>query len=104
MVKVKRTSNADKLEDVVRTLCEEFNFRLYISGWARRTFDIFTHEKKLTMAEHVARIESISATNGEIYCYDHRATKFSEKLASILEKDMGVEEAIIIHDKRPNEP
>ena len=101
MVKVKEFSDPEKLESILTQMCEKHGFKLYISGWTRKTYDVFREEKKLNKADHMARIETLAVNNGEIRFFDDRANTFVQELAEAMEDAFSLEEAVIIREKRP---
>ncbi len=104
LVKLKDTSVSSEfetLEKIINDLCPKFNFRLYVEGWTRKTFDIYLEQKKLNKSIHLARIESLATSNGEIHVFDDRAMDFANELGQELEKAFELKEATVIKEKRP---
>lgn len=101
MVKVKNISDSDKLESLINTTCIKHGFKLYIEGWTRKTFDVFKEERRINKLDHLARIESLAVTNGEIRIFDDQAGEFVQELGEAIEEAFDLEEAIVIREKRP---
>lgn len=101
MVKMQESSDSDKLESVLKELCDAFGYRLYVEGWTRKTYDVFTKETRSVKAEHLARLESLATTSGEIRCFDDRALDFAKKVGDRLEGLFGIDDAVIIRSRRP---
>ncbi len=101
MVKMKESSEFERLENLIGNLCLKHDFKLYIEGWTRKTFDVYLEKKKLHKAVHMARIESLATHNGEIHVYDDRSIDFANELGRELEKNFELKEATIIREKRP---
>ncbi len=101
MIKVKESSEFDRLESVLNDLCRKHDLKLYIAGWTRKTYDIFLEKKRLDKAEHLVRIESLAVCNGEIRFFGDRAIDFVNDLGQELERIFEIEEAVLIKEKRP---
>lgn len=101
MVKVRGEDEFEKLDRLVREACARHHFQYYASGWSRKTYDIWIEQSHLSKREHLARIESLAAANGEIRLYDERAKDFAMDLAGLLEKEFALAEAVIIREKSP---
>ena len=101
MVKIKSTSDSEQLEEILHRLCKQYGFKLYITGWTRKTYDIFLEGARLSKSEHLVRLESLATTNGEIHFFDERALEFAKDLAAELEQAFTISEATIVHGKRP---
>jgi hypothetical protein len=98
---VSHESEYDRLDRVLNELCDKYKFRLYVDGWTRKTYDVFFGERKHADVVHLARIETLATTSGEIRFYDDRVLPFAEELGGILEADFGVREAVLIRDNPP---
>ena len=101
MVKVKGTSDFENLENIITAISRKHHFKVYINGWTRKTYDIYKEDKKLSKAEHMARIESLAVKNGEIRFFDDRAIDFVQELGEALENAFKLKEAFVIREKRP---
>ncbi|MBI2193365.1 MAG: hypothetical protein HYU36_15430 [Planctomycetes bacterium] len=101
MVKIQGSSEYDKLDGIVQEACSKHGFKLQVTGWARKTYDIFFEEKKTKKLEHVARVESFATTSGEIRVFDDRALPFAQDLGQALESAFKLTEAVVIREKRP---
>jgi hypothetical protein len=101
MVKVKDPSDFDRLEAVMRDTCLNHGLKLYVTGWTRKTYDVFLEGKTLSKAEHMARVESLAMKNGEIRFFDDRAIDFAHALGEALEDSFPLKEAVLIREKRP---
>lgn len=101
MVRMKESSESDKLDALIRGLCAEHGFRLDVTGWARKTYDVFLEEPGERRREHMSRVESLATSNGEVRFFDDRAATFAEGLGEGLEKAFGLAEAVLIREKAP---
>ncbi len=101
MVKLKESSEFDRLEILLTEICDREDLRLYVNGWARKTFDIFKEDRKSRKAAHLLRIESLAVTNGEIRYYDKSVIQLVNAIGEALEQSFEISEAILIHEKRP---
>ena len=96
MIKNKNKSEFDRLEALIKELCQKYHFTLMIDGWTRKTFDIFQMGERLGKTKRMARVESLAVSNGEIHYFDEEAYDFACELGHRLEKDFGIEEAVLI--------
>ena len=105
MVKTQGLSEYDRLDALVQGLVQKHGLRLDVSGWTRKTYDVFaaTNEKRMPRTDWLARIESYATTSGEVRVFDDRAQAFAEELASALEKEFGIEEATVLRVPRPEQ-
>jgi hypothetical protein len=101
MVKHKDNSEYDKLDELLRTLCDKHGYKLYVNGWTRKTYDVFIEDASQGSSNHVARIESFATTNGEIHFFDDRVTDFVTELGEQLESVFGVAEATVLRCAQP---
>ena len=102
MVRVRETDPFDRLDALVREAAAKHDLKLDVSGWARKTYDVYVNTREVGGMDHLARIESFATVSGEIRFFDDRALPFGEELGGILETDFGVREAVLIRDKSPN--
>jgi len=103
VVKLKDIPEYDKLDTILHELCDKHDFKLFVSGWTRKTYDVYWEEKKLSQAVHLARIESLATSNGEIRFFDDRASEFAHELGEAMEQNFGLDEALLIREKRPSD-
>ncbi len=101
MVKQQGASDYDRLDTILRDLCRQHQFALSVTGWSRKTYDIYLEPDRLGKREHLARVESLATTGGEIRLFDDRAVAFAQALGEALEKQFGVAEAVIIREQAP---
>jgi hypothetical protein len=102
MVKVKPSSEYEQLETLITDLCARHGYKLFTTGWTRKTFDVFREDRAANRLELLARIESLATSNGEIQLYDDRATEFATELGTALEQTFAISEAVLVRAKRPN--
>lgn len=101
MVKLKENDEYDKLDGLLRGLCDKYGYKLYVNGWTRKTYDVFIEEDGIGKSNHVARVESFVTTNGEIHFFDARATEFVTELGGEIETVFGVAEAMLLRCAQP---
>lgn len=101
MVRLRGISDFEKLETMITELSKKHDLKVYVTGWTRKTYDIYKEKKKLSKAEHMARVESLAVDSGEIRFFDDRAKHFVEELAEVMENTFELEEAVVIREKRP---
>ena len=101
MVRIQGQSEYERLDAVVQEIVDEFNFRLDVSGWTRKTYSVYTADTEKETGVLLARIESFATTNGEITVFEKTAMPFAEKLGTALEEQFDVEEAVVVERPRP---
>ncbi len=103
MVRVQQPDDAEKLDLLIRDLCEKHGMRLYVEGWSRKTYDVFLPtDDRGRRKELVARIESLATTNGRVTYFDDRALPFCEELGSAMEENFRIDEAVLEKQPRPH--
>jgi hypothetical protein len=102
MVRIEGPSTSDRLDALVRRLAAEHGLHLDVTGWARRTYDLYTPTVHARPGELQARIESFVTTSGEILVFDERALGFAQAFGAALERDFGIAEATITQRPRPS--
>ena len=98
MVRVKEPDNCDKLDDIVRELCAKYGLTLYVDGWARKSYKVYREDKRSRTKDFLASLESFAVKSGIITYYDDSAMDFCLELGKALEKEFGLEEAILHRD------
>lgn len=102
MVKMQEPSDQEKLDRIMVETCGRFGFRLSVTGWSRKTYDVYWRNQTSDKEEILARVESFATTSGEIRLFDDRGLAFAEALGQQLEKAFGLAEAVLIR-QRPTE-
>ena len=102
MVKVQESSEEyARLDALRRELCEKHDLKLFVDGWTRKTYDVFLDHGRGDQKTHLARVETLATSNGEIRFFDDRATAFVQELGEALESGFDISEAILIRAKPP---
>ena len=101
MVQLKEDSDYEKLETIIQEISRKHNYKVFITGWTRKTFDIYDGEKKLNKMKHLARLESLAINNGEIRFFHDGAKDFIHELGEALEREFDIKEAVVIREKPP---
>ena len=57
MVKMKASDDFEQLDTLVRSLCEKHNFKLYVDGWTRKSYRIFSVDPASRHQDLVASLE-----------------------------------------------
>jgi len=98
MVKIRESSDYDKLDAVVREVCERLGLKLLVEGWTRKTYDVYRDDRRAHVEDHLARIESFATTSGEIRIYREDAMEFATEMAKALVEAFDIAEAVIVRD------
>ena len=101
MVRIQGQSDYEKLDAVVQKLVSDFDFRLDVTGWTRKTYSVYSADTEDESGVLLARIESFATTNGEITVFDKIAMPFAEKLGAAIEEQFDVKEAVVVERPRP---
>ena len=96
MVKIQGPSDYERLDGLVRELAAEHELRLDVTGWTRKTYDVYAPTVKGRPGDLLVRVESFATTNGEVVVFDDRGMPLAEALAHALEREFGVSEASIL--------
>lgn len=102
MVDIQEPSDPEKLEQLIQVAAARYSYHLDVSGWTRKTYDVFKSQKKGSASQKMARIESFAATSGEITIYTDEALGFAMELGGELEKSFALTESKIIRDLGTN--
>jgi hypothetical protein len=96
MVKIQGPTDYERLDAIVRRLVAEHGLQLDVTGWTRKTYDVYTPTEHLEVGDLLARVESFVTTSGEITVYDDRAMAFATALGTEIEREFGIPEATIV--------
>lgn len=101
MVRMQEPSEAERLDRLVAASSARHGLHVSVTGWARKTYDVYHREPKADRETLVARIESFATTSGEIRVFDDRALGFAQELGAGLEREFGLKEAVIVRQRAP---
>jgi uncharacterized protein with GYD domain len=95
-------SPEERLERLVRAHASQHGLRVEVTGWTRKTFDVFQNGSGPRDWHLVSRIESFATVSGEVRIFSDAALPFAEALAADLEQQLdAVAEASIIREDNP---
>lgn len=100
MVKVRQADPYETLDQLVRDAARTHSLKLQVDGWTRKTYDIYLVHEREFRDTHLARIESLATTSGEIRYFDDRALPFCEDLGGRIEAAFHIE-ATLIKERAP---
>jgi hypothetical protein len=68
MVRVIRQeqSEYERLDGLIAQLAKKHGFKLDRTGWSRKTYDLFLHDRAADRSLLVARVETLATVNGEV--------------------------------------
>ncbi len=101
MVKVKEQPEYERLEEILRNLCTKYGYKLFVAGWARKTFDVFEEQREMRRLDPLVRVESLATSNGEIQIFAERAQAFAQELGAELEQAFPIGEAVLVRANPP---
>lgn len=97
MVKIQGPSDYEKLDELVAKTAERHGLRLDVTGWTRKTYDVYQGNDRLDATQLIARVESFATTSGEIIVFDDSGMSFAEDLGAGLEREFeSVLEAVVV--------
>lgn len=100
-VKAKEEDAYTILDNLIRAACATHGLKLFVDGWTRKTYDVYREKQAEQRSIHLARIESIVTTTGEIRYFNDQALPFLEALGAELETAFKLE-VTLVFDKSPN--
>lgn len=95
MVRTENESPEERFEALLERLVEEQSLRLDITGWSRKTYDIYDGGDRHATRRLLLRVESYTLTSGEIDLYDPAAQPLAIAIGEALERDFGITESVI---------
>jgi hypothetical protein len=102
MVKLQGKSDYDRLDEFVRAIATKHQQKHNEPGWTRNTYEIYRpRDRKESLIEVIARVESFATTNGEISIFNQSALPFAQDLGEVLEREFGIAEATIVERSGP---
>ena len=100
MVRVKETDTYEKLDVIIKELCDKFNLTLYVEGWSRKSYRIYNEgDKKSRNKVLFVTVESLAVRSGVITYHDDDAMEFCLELGKKMEDVFELEEAILKRDR-----
>ncbi len=102
MVKIQGTSDDTRFDALIHELVDKHGFYLDVTGWTRKTYNVYRSSGRGGPTTLLARIESFATTSGEIMIFDDEALPFAEELGAALEKQLGVKEAVVLRQPPPS--
>lgn len=102
MVRIQGSSSDIILDKLIRELVDKHGFYLDVTGWTRKTYNVYRSSGRGGPTKLLARIESFVTTSGEIVIFEDEALAFAEELGGELEKQLGVKEAVLLRQPPPS--
>lgn len=100
MVRIEGPSDQDRLDALVHRLADAHGLRLDVTGWTRKTYDLYGPLVQGRSGPLLARVESLATTSGEVLVFDDAAMDFATELAQGIEREFGIAEATIARRPR----
>lgn len=86
----------ERFDAMIRRLVDEHGLHCDVTGWTRKTFDVYGEEGRNLTRPLLMRVESFAMTNGEILVFDESAIPLATAIGTALEADFGVAEAVLV--------
>jgi len=102
MVRIQETPDEVVLDNLIHELVNKHGFSLDVTGWTRKTYNVYRSSGRGGPTTLLAQIESFVTTNGEIVIFDDEALPFAEDLGGAIEKQLGVKEAVLLRRPPPS--
>lgn len=100
MVRIQGPSDYERLDALVRRLVAARGLHLDVTGWTRKTYDVYTATVNARPGELLLRVESFATTSGEIVVFDDRGMDLAAALGAELEREFGLSEATVVRRPR----
>jgi hypothetical protein len=101
MVKIQGSSDEVLLDKLIHELVAKHGFYLDVTGWTRKTYNVYRSSGRGGPTRLLAQIESFVTTSGEIVVFEDEALPFAEELGGAIEKQLGVKEAVLLRRPPP---
>lgn len=101
MVRIEPASPDERFDNLVHELVEKFQLRLDVTGWSRKTYDVYDAGDRHRARRLLLRVESFALTSGEVFIYADEALPLAEAIGTALEQDFGVAEAVVLRRDPP---
>lgn len=101
MVRIEGPSAFDRLDELVRRVAADHGLRVDVTGWTRKTYDLYSPTIAAKAGDLLARVETFALTSGEFAVYDERAMDFAVAFGAELEREFGLSEATVLRLPRP---
>ncbi len=101
MVKIKDGTDYDRLDGILRAVVAEYGHRLDVTGWTRKTYDVYEGVGRKRPGALLVRVESFATTNGELTVFAEPGMALAEAIGTRLEQEFGIEEAVIVRGSAP---
>ena len=99
MVRVQTPDNDATLDAIVKKLCATHDLTLYVEGWSRRSYRIYREEDTRSRKKELfASLDRMAIQSGVITYYADDALNFCLELGEALEREFGIEEAVLHRD------
>ncbi|MAG54763.1 MAG: hypothetical protein CMJ83_00575 [Planctomycetes bacterium] len=96
MVRTQEPSDAERLDRIMAETTERHALKLVVTGWARKTYDVFRVDPESRLTVLLLRVESFATQSGEVQVFEESAMTAAQDIAIELEKAFGLEDAIIV--------
>ena len=96
MVKLQGPGDYERLDALVRGAVAEHDLNLDVTGWTRRTYDVYAPSGHRRSGDLLLRVESIATTTGTITVFDERGMAIAAIIAEGLEREFEIPEATIV--------
>lgn len=102
MVRIQGSSDDVVLDNLIRGLVDKHGFYLDVTGWTRKTYNVYRSSGRGGPTKLMAQVESFVTTSGEIVVFDDEALPFAEELGTALEERLRVKEAVLLRRPPPS--
>ena len=98
MVKIqgKIEDEYERLDLLVQDVAKAHDVDVDITGWTRKTYDLYRVEPRTEVKRLLVRVESFATTNGEVRVLEDDGMSLAQALAERIEQEFDVGEAVIV--------
>ena len=80
---------------------QRHGLKLVITGWSRKTYDVFSEDPGSRQTTLLFRVESFATTSGEVMLFEAAGETCAREVALSLEQTFEIDEAVLI-DRQPD--
>lgn len=96
MVRMEEPSESLRLDRILNDACEDHGLVLVITGWARKTYDIYREDGETRRRMHLIQVESFATRSGEVIVFHDDGVTAAKAIAEALEEAFGLDEAVLV--------
>ena len=96
MVRTQEPPGEEQLARVLREAATRHGLKLTVTGWSRRTYDLYAEAEHTRRTTLLVRVESFVATSGEVMLFHVDGEDCAREIGEALELAFGLDDAVIV--------